>query len=60
MAGKEPTEGLIREATEVVATRDIDPPSDIHASAAYRRQLTRVLVARVIGQAVRRAGGGAA
>lgn len=59
MAGKEPTEGLIREAAEVVATRDIDPPSDIHASVAYRRQLARVLVARVIGQAVRRAGGGA-
>lgn len=60
MAGHEPTEELIREAAEVVATRDIDPPADIHASAAYRRQLARVLAARVLGQAARRAAGDAA
>ncbi|MEN8145572.1 MAG: xanthine dehydrogenase family protein subunit M [Gemmatimonadota bacterium] len=59
MAGRAPTDDLIREAAEAVAAKDIDPPSDIHASAAYRRQLTRVLVARVIEQAAARAGGAA-
>jgi CO/xanthine dehydrogenase FAD-binding subunit len=30
---------------------DIDPPSDIHASSAYRRQLCRVLVQRTLARA---------
>jgi len=34
---------------------DIDPPSDIHASAAYRRQLARVLTGRALERAVARA-----
>jgi len=44
-----------RDAAEAAAMRDIDPPADIHASAAYRRQLTRVLTARVLEKAARRA-----
>jgi carbon-monoxide dehydrogenase medium subunit len=36
---------------------DIDPPSDIHASAAYRRQLAAVLTRRVLTAAMERAAG---
>jgi CO/xanthine dehydrogenase FAD-binding subunit len=35
---------------------DIDPPADIHASAAYRRQLATVLTRRALAAAVARAG----
>jgi CO/xanthine dehydrogenase FAD-binding subunit len=34
----------------------VDPDSDIHASAAYRRHLTRVLTARALRRAVARMG----
>lgn len=47
----------VREAAEAAATLDIDPPADIHASAPYRRQLARVLTARALETAARRAGG---
>jgi len=33
------------------AAGEIEPAGDIHASAAYRRQLTRVLVTRALSQA---------
>lgn len=55
LAGQPPTPELFREAAELVATRDIDPPSDIHASAAYRRQLARVLAGRALASAATRA-----
>jgi len=35
----------------------VDPDSDLHASAAYRRNLTRVLTERALARAVARAGG---
>ncbi|MGD9098966.1 MAG: hypothetical protein PVF45_00700 [Anaerolineae bacterium] len=35
----------------------MDPTSDIHASAAYRRQLAGVLARRTLTQAFERAGG---
>ena len=44
----------IREASELAGGNDIDPPSDIHASAAYRRQLARVLTRRALERAVAR------
>ena len=34
-----------------VAGTELDPPSDIHAPAAYRRQLAGVLAARAVRQA---------
>ena len=45
----------IRAAAEVVQ-QDIDPPSDIHASAAYRRQLAMVLTGRALTAALGRTG----
>jgi CO/xanthine dehydrogenase FAD-binding subunit len=55
LLGQAPTAEAIGAAAELAAGEDIDPPSDIHASAAYRRQLTRVLVRRGLLRAVERA-----
>ncbi len=57
LVGRPPTADAIREAAEAAATRDIDPPADIHASAPYRRQLARVLTTRALETAARRATG---
>jgi len=56
LAGQSPSEELLRAAGDAAATRDVDPPSDIHASAAYRRQLVAVLTRRALGRAFERAG----
>jgi carbon-monoxide dehydrogenase medium subunit len=57
LVGQEPTDAAIRAAAEAAAQRDIDPPGDIHASPAYRRQLVDVLVRRVLPRAFARAAG---
>ncbi|HMB91286.1 MAG TPA: xanthine dehydrogenase family protein subunit M [Rhodothermales bacterium] len=51
-----PSADVLRAASEAAA-RDIDPPADIHASAAYRRHLTRVLSEDVLTRATARARG---
>ncbi len=38
----------IAEAADLAATREIEPTSDIHASAAYKRHLARVLTRRAL------------
>ena len=55
LAGQSPSEELLRAAGDAAATRDVDPPSDIHASAAYRRQLVAVLTRRALARAFERA-----
>ena len=50
LAGQAPTAEAIRAAAEAVDA-DLDPPSDIHASAAYRRRLARVLTRRALQRA---------
>lgn len=55
LTGQSPSAGSIRAAADAAATRDIDPPSDIHASARYRRQLANVLTRRVLARAFERA-----
>ncbi len=55
LAGQTPTDELCRAAADAAATRDIDPPSDIHASAAYRRRLASVLTRRALARAFERA-----
>jgi carbon-monoxide dehydrogenase medium subunit len=47
-------------AAAAFARAAVDPEPDIHASAAYRRQLVGVLTARALGIAARRAAGNAA
>jgi CO/xanthine dehydrogenase FAD-binding subunit len=44
----------IRAAADAAASQDIDPSSDIHASAKYRRQLANVLTRRVLTTAFSR------
>jgi CO/xanthine dehydrogenase FAD-binding subunit len=55
LAGQAPTADAIAAAADAAAVRDADPPSDVHASSAYRRHLTRVLVRRVLTRALERA-----
>jgi CO/xanthine dehydrogenase FAD-binding subunit len=50
-----PTPELLRAAAKVAAVEDIDPSSDIHATAAYRRQLVEVLTRRALDLAFERA-----
>ena len=38
-----------------IAVRDLDPPSDLHATAAYRRKVAGVLVRRALTEASERA-----
>lgn len=57
LTGEAPTPAAIEAASETAASRDIDPPSDIHASAAYRRQLAAVLTRRALTHACERAQG---
>ena len=52
---QEPTSEALRAAAEKAAADDIDPSSDIHASANYRRQLAKVLTRRALDQALQRA-----
>jgi carbon-monoxide dehydrogenase medium subunit len=54
LRGRQPGSEAIRAAMEAVAL-EIDPPADIHASAAYRRQLARVLTGRALARAFERA-----
>jgi carbon-monoxide dehydrogenase medium subunit len=55
LAGQAPTPEAIRAAAEIAASDDIDPSSDIHATAEFRRHLAKVLAGRALDQACRRA-----
>ena len=57
LVGQVPTPEAIRAAAETAASTDIDPSSDIHASAEYRRHLAGVLARRTLTQAFERARG---
>lgn len=46
---------LLGRAAEHAAAHEIEPGDDIHASAAFKRHLTRVLTARALEEARRRA-----
>ncbi len=54
LEGLRPDAGVVEAAAHAVQG-DIDPPSDIHAGAAYRRQLARVLTGRALERAFQRA-----
>jgi carbon-monoxide dehydrogenase medium subunit len=54
LIGAVPDEAVIREASAAVES-EIDPPSDIHASAAYRKHLSVVLTRRALTRAAERA-----
>jgi carbon-monoxide dehydrogenase medium subunit len=50
LAGHEATEERARAAAQGLGT-SLDPPDDVHASAAYRRHLAEVLAVRAVVQA---------
>jgi carbon-monoxide dehydrogenase medium subunit len=54
LEGMRPDPDVIQIAADAVQG-DIDPPSDIHASVAYRRNLARVLTGRALQRAFERA-----
>jgi len=55
LRGQEPTSEAIRSAAEVAGDRDVDPTTDINASAEYRRHLVKVLGRRALEEAAGRA-----
>jgi carbon-monoxide dehydrogenase medium subunit len=56
LEGRALDDAAVDEAAELAA-RAIDPPDDVHASAAHRRRLAGVLLRRALREARRRAGG---
>ena len=57
LKGKELSPESMRAAAETAAKRDVDPGSDIHATAEYRRHLAGVLSFRALTKAYERARG---
>jgi carbon-monoxide dehydrogenase medium subunit len=57
LAGQAPTPEAFRAAAEIAASDEIEPSSDIHATAEFRRHLAKVLARRALDQACRRAAG---
>ena len=55
LQGQEPTPAAILEAAETAAAQDVDPNTDINASAEYRRHLVQVLGRRALTEAMDRA-----
>ena len=55
LLGQVPSAGAIEAAANMAAAEDIDPSSDIHASAKYRRHLAVVLTRRTLTVAFSRA-----
>jgi carbon-monoxide dehydrogenase medium subunit len=54
LMGKKINDDLLAEAGEV-ASAEADPPTDIHASAEYRREMVKVFVRRAAAKALERA-----
>jgi len=57
LQGQAPSQEAIRAAAEIAASEEIDPSSDIHATADFRRHLSNVLCRRALEQAFQRAAG---
>ncbi len=55
LKGQKPTAEVILAAAEKASTDDIDPGSDIHATAEFRRHLANVLTRRALDEAFKRA-----
>ena len=57
LRGEKLDDEAIATAAEAAAQKDVDPPSDVHATASFRRHLVNVLVQRTLTQALARAAG---
>lgn len=58
MIGVKPTSDVLKAVAEAVAASEIDPATDLHATADYRRTLIRVLVTRSLAESIARAKNG--
>ncbi|NOX61925.1 MAG: xanthine dehydrogenase family protein subunit M [Chloroflexi bacterium] len=58
LAGQTPDDDLIQAAADLAAREEVDPSSDIHATAEFRRHLVRVLARQALSEAFQRAGQG--
>jgi carbon-monoxide dehydrogenase medium subunit len=58
LVGQEPSPEAIRAAAEMAGEGDMDPSSDINASAEFRRHLAKVLGRQALERAFERARGG--
>jgi CO/xanthine dehydrogenase FAD-binding subunit len=58
LVGEKISTKLIEAAAEKAAADEIDPGSDIHATADFRRHLANVLTRRALEEALERARGG--
>jgi carbon-monoxide dehydrogenase medium subunit len=58
LLGEQPSDEALEAAAQRVVDQ-IDPPSDIHGSAAYRRKMAVVMTRRAVARAAERAAGGA-
>ncbi len=54
LEGERPGAAVFAAAARHAAAREVDPPSDVHADAAYRRQLVRTFVGRALARAAAR------
>jgi len=57
LRGEKSTAEAIQTAAEAAAEKDVDPPTDVHATALFRRHLVKVLAQRTLTQAFARATG---
>jgi carbon-monoxide dehydrogenase medium subunit len=55
LVGEKPTAEALKAVAEAAATSEIDPATDLHATADYRRTLIRVLVMRSLAESIARA-----
>jgi carbon-monoxide dehydrogenase medium subunit len=55
LVGQKPSPQAIEAVAEAAAKSEIDPGTDVHATADYRRHLTRVLIGRTLTAAFERA-----
>lgn len=55
MVGQKPTAEVLKAVAEAAASSEIDPATDLHATADYRRSLIRVLVTRSLAESIARA-----
>jgi CO/xanthine dehydrogenase FAD-binding subunit len=55
LIGQKPTEETLKALADACATTEIDPATDLHATADYRRTLIRALVVRSLAQSIARA-----
>ncbi|HMD90095.1 MAG TPA: xanthine dehydrogenase family protein subunit M [Anaerolineaceae bacterium] len=55
LVGQKPTQDAFNAVSEAASKSEIDPGSDVHATANYRRHLTKIMIVRSLNKAFSRA-----